>query len=366
MEEIDHGNSFSRTRPLQSGRQNSHNHRSWIRYTPVPHTCLSSHRNSSWQLTSTPQGINLAFASLLLHCKCNVVLADLTLRSEAEQLVAQYSDPNKSPRAVFVKTDVTSWPELENMFTVAEREFSAVDIVCPGAGVYEPEWSSFWHPPGSAGSKDAPGAGHFAQLDINLTHPIRVTQLALSHWQHPPPSSSFPATTAQQEQQRKASPANPKRIVHLGSIAGYMPVFNAPLYGACKFGVHGLVRCLAPLEAQLGIRVTAVAPGVVRTPLWEENADKMAFLDPERDGWITPDEVAVAMLRCVEEEGLVGGTILEVGKGHTRVVGYLNDPGPSMDPKDGIAARNSHVGHDQVWKWLEDRKVWGRPEDQYV
>lgn len=242
------------------------------------------------------------------------------------------------------------------MFTVAEREFNGADIVCPGAGVYEPEWSNFWLPPGSAPSKDAPGGepGHYAQMDINLTHPIRVTQLALSHWQHPP--ADHP--------QRKASPANPKRIVHLGSIAGYLPVFNAPLYGACKFGVHGLVRCLAKLDPTLGIRVTAVAPGVVRTPLWEENPDKLAFLDPERDGWVTPEEVAVAMLRCVEEEGLVGGTILEVGKGHTRVVDYLNDPGPSMDPKDGIASRNAHVGHAKVWEWLEDRKVWGRQGDQ--
>lgn len=247
------------------------------------------------------------------------------------------------------------------MFAVAEREFphSSVDIVCPGAGVYEPEWSSFWHPPGSSpASKDAPGGtapGHFAQVDINLTHPIRVTQLAISHWQHPPSSSNDSST----QQTRKASPANPKRIIHLGSVAGYTPVFNAPLYGACKFGVTGLVRCLAPLEAQLGIRVVAVAPGVVRTPLWEENPDKLAFLDPEHDGWVTPEEVAVAMLRLAEEDEFVGGTVLEVGKGHTRVVGYLNDPGPSMDPKHGIRARNSHVGHAQVWKWLEDRKVWG-------
>lgn len=214
-------------------------------------------------------------------------------------------------------------------------------------------FTSFWHPPGSAESKDASQGqpGHYALLDINLTHPIRATQLAISHWLYPSSDSTH----------TKVSPSNPKRIVHIGSVAGQMPNFNAPLYGASKFGIHGFVRSLAPLDGQHGIRVGAVAPGIVRTPLWVEHPEKMVYLDPEQDGWVTPDEVAVAMLRCVEEEGLVGGTILEVGKDRTRSVQYLNDPGPSMDPKDGLVVRNAHEGNAMIWKWLEDRDIWGRP-----
>lgn len=33
---------------------------------------------------------------------------------------------------------MTDWPQLEKMFEVAEKEFGEIDIVCPGAGVYEP------------------------------------------------------------------------------------------------------------------------------------------------------------------------------------------------------------------------------------
>ncbi|KAF3771333.1 NAD(P)-binding protein [Cryphonectria parasitica EP155] len=307
-------------------------------------------------VTGAGSGINLSFAALLLNRKCNVVLADLALRPEAEDLVKAHSDPNKTTtsRAVFVKTDVTSWPALAHMFDVAHREFGGVDIVCPGAGVYEPHWSSFWHPPGSAASTDAVDAGHYALLDINLTHPIRATQLAMSRWLHPANQSTMTTTTT----------TTPKRIVHIGSVAGQMANLNAPLYGASKFGITGFVRSLAPLEARHGIRVNAVAPGVVRTPLWEENPEKMAFIDPAQDGWVTPDEVAVAMLRCVEEEGLVGGTILEVGKARTRCVEMLNDPGPSMDPRDGLVVRNAHEGNAMVWTWLEDRTIWGQPPSQ--
>jgi 3-hydroxybutyrate dehydrogenase len=41
-------------------------------------------------------------------------------------------------------------------------------------------------------------------------------------------------------------------------------------YVASKHGISGFVRCLAPLESKLGIRVTAVAPGLTQTPLWTE------------------------------------------------------------------------------------------------
>lgn len=41
-------------------------------------------------------------------------------------------------RAVFHKTNVTEWAQLERMFLRAIGEFDTVDIVVPGAGVYEP------------------------------------------------------------------------------------------------------------------------------------------------------------------------------------------------------------------------------------
>lgn len=84
-------------------------------------------------------GINLSFARLLLENGCNVLIADLALRPEAQAVVDKYSaESSSSPRAVFQKTDVRDWLQLERMFKVAEEEFGEVDIVCPGAGVYEP------------------------------------------------------------------------------------------------------------------------------------------------------------------------------------------------------------------------------------
>ncbi|PGH04294.1 hypothetical protein AJ79_07141 [Helicocarpus griseus UAMH5409] len=272
-------------------------------------------------VTGAGSGINMCFVQLLLRNGCNCLLADLALRPEAQATVDQYS--TSSPRAVFLKTDVTDWAQLEKMFEVAEKEFGQIDIVCPGAGVYEPPFSNFWHPPGSPESRDSPSASRYGVLDINLTHPIRTTQLAIA---------------------RFASSETPKTIVHISSIAGQCPFLVTPMYVATKHAISGFVRSLAKLDT-IGIRVTAVAPGIVKTPLWTENPEKMEFINESKDEWVTPDEVAEVMLALVERDQvnenmllsnpkepgqtipIQGGAVLEVSK-TVRMVSPFNDPGP--------------------------------------
>jgi NAD(P)-dependent dehydrogenase (short-subunit alcohol dehydrogenase family) len=75
-------------------------------------------------ITGAGSGINYCFAKLLLEKNCNVVIADLALRPEAQKLIDDYTT---QPRAVFVKTNVVMWDELNNMFDVAEKEFGGAD-----------------------------------------------------------------------------------------------------------------------------------------------------------------------------------------------------------------------------------------------
>ena len=273
-------------------------------------------------------------------------MADLSLRPEAEKLLKQYSTkaPGK-PRAKFLKTDVTCWPQLSAMFTTAMHDFGCVDIVCPGAGIYDPHWSNFWHPPGVPGgkSKDEVDAGRYATLDINITHPIRTTQLAISHFLNPPTGV------------QKASPSNPKRVIIISSIAGQNANLNTPIYVAAKHAMNGFIRSLGQLDDRMGIRVNGVAPGVIKTPLWTEHPEKMTFLDESRDAWATPEEVAEGMVRCLEDEGLGGGKILEIGAGQTRLVEALNDPGPSGK---GHTVSNLKEQYEEVYDWL-GQEGWG-------
>lgn len=288
-------------------------------------------------------GINFSFAALLLSHGCSVLLADLSLRPEAEALLSQYSGQNNSPRAVFCKTDVTSWPALTHMFNTAISSFGSVDIVCPGAGIYEPHWSNFWHPPGTSVSKDSVDGGRYASLDINITHPIRVTQMAISHFLNPPPGVA------------KAGPKNPKRVVLISSIAAQNANLVTPLYVASKHAISGFIRSLAALEPQTGIRVNGVAPGVIKTPLWTEHPEKLRFVDEAKDAWATPEEVAEAMERCLEDKEVGGGKIVEVGAGQTRFVEALMDPGPRGK---GHTVSNGVAAYEEVYGWL-GQEGWG-------
>lgn len=86
-------------------------------------------------VTGAGSGICYAFAKLLLQNECNVVIVDLTLRTEAKELLETYTS---TPRAIFQQTNVTDWSQLRRAFAAAEEDFGGIDIVCPGAGVYEP------------------------------------------------------------------------------------------------------------------------------------------------------------------------------------------------------------------------------------
>jgi NADP-dependent 3-hydroxy acid dehydrogenase YdfG len=114
--------------------QNSDRHWGGLRYVYPQDRLLYQVLLITWS-----PGICLAFAKLLLENGCNVLIGDLALRPEALVVVDKYTTKsNDSARAVFQKTDVTDWLQLDKMFTVAEQEFGEIDIVCPGAGVFEP------------------------------------------------------------------------------------------------------------------------------------------------------------------------------------------------------------------------------------
>jgi NAD(P)-dependent dehydrogenase (short-subunit alcohol dehydrogenase family) len=202
-------------------------------------------------------GINLAFARLLLARGCSILIGDVGLRPEAEKLLSEHPhspSPSSSgrPSAVFHRTDVRSWPQLSSLFEAGLRSFPQVDIICPGAGLFEPVWSNFWHPPKTATNPDSPSRDQvhvggsvntYATLDVNLTHPIRLSQLGISYW----------------TKQRM-----PGCLVHVSSQAGQGASIGTPIYYASKHGLNGFVRALGSLRDEVGIRVGAVAPGAVK------------------------------------------------------------------------------------------------------
>lgn len=108
-------------------------------------------------------------------------------------------------------------------------------------------------------------------------------------------------------------------IVNMGSLSASAGFHGQANYAAAKAGVHALTRVLSRECARRSIRINAVAPGVIDTPLMA------AVAEPVRAGMVeaiplhrfgTPREVADAVLfLCSDLAGYVNGHVLEVNGG---------------------------------------------------
>jgi NAD(P)-dependent dehydrogenase (short-subunit alcohol dehydrogenase family) len=82
-------------------------------------------------------------------------------------------------------------------------------------------------------------------------------------------------------------------IVVTASLAGLVPLTSDPIYSLTKHAVVGFVRSVAPQLEESGIRIKAVAPGIVDTPLIADAKEEL-----ERAGFplLSPEEVARTVL----------------------------------------------------------------------
>jgi len=112
-------------------------------------------------------------------------------------------------------------------------------------------------------------------------------------------------------------------VVNLASMAAFFAVPMVPGYAAAKAGVVGLTRTLAAAWAPQGIRVNAIAPGLIDTPMtapmhvFTELADPMVARTPMAR-WGTPaDVVGAAMFLASDAAGFITGQTLCVDGGYS-------------------------------------------------
>ncbi len=111
-------------------------------------------------------------------------------------------------------------------------------------------------------------------------------------------------------------------IVNCASVAGLVGFANLPAYVASKHGIVGLTRAAALENAKLSVRVNAVCPGVIRTPM----VDRVTGGRPEVEAQLvasqpvgrvgTPEEIASAVVwLCSPGASLMTGQALAVDGG---------------------------------------------------
>lgn len=108
-------------------------------------------------------------------------------------------------------------------------------------------------------------------------------------------------------------------IVNMGSLSAILGIFGQANYASAKAGVQALTRVLSKETARRGIRVNALAPGVIDTPMAATipeaaRAEMLKLIPMARYG--APREVAeAALFLCSPLASYISGQTLEVNGG---------------------------------------------------
>jgi NAD(P)-dependent dehydrogenase (short-subunit alcohol dehydrogenase family) len=111
-------------------------------------------------------------------------------------------------------------------------------------------------------------------------------------------------------------------IVNCASSAGLVAAEGLPAYVAAKHGVVGLTKTAALEYVRKGIRVNAVCPGMIDTPMWHRSIGPdltAALLEGSPAGRFgSPHEIAAAVLwLCDDSASFVTGQAVAVDGGYT-------------------------------------------------
>jgi NADP-dependent 3-hydroxy acid dehydrogenase YdfG len=222
-------------------------------------------------VTGGSSGIGLAIARMLADEGYGLTLAART--------PAKLESAAASLGAAAAVTDVRDEEQCAGAVAVHVERHGGLDVLVNSAGV------------GVAGALDEQDVKRIdLQLDVNLRGLIMITRAALPHLR-----------------------ASRGLVVNLASIAGTEPVPQLPVYAAAKAAVISLTRSLnASLDAD-GVRVHALCPAFVDTPM-------AAYSGVPGERMIQPEDCAevVRMLLRLSAYARVPQIVIErVGSGGT-------------------------------------------------
>ncbi len=238
-------------------------------------------------VTGGASGIGRAAARAFAREGARVVVADV-LEDAGRETVRLIREAGGE--AVFVRTDVSRPADVQAMVEETVRQFGRLDYAFNNAGIEGV----------MAPTADCPEDNWNRVMAVNLTG----VWLCMKH--------EIP------QMLRQGGGA----IVNTASVAGLVGFANMPAYCASKGGIIQLTRTAALEYARANIRVNAVCPGVIRTPMVErviaanpQVEAQLTALEPVgRMG--TPEEVAEAVVwLCSDAASFVTGHAMVVDGG---------------------------------------------------
>lgn len=247
-------------------------------------------------ITGGAGGIGGAMAVRFAEAGARVVTCDL-LAAQGEDIVSRIRD--QGGQAMFIEADVTNAAAVRALVEATLEWAGRLDILVNNAGI------SGRHI-GDGPVTECTEQAWQKILDVNLTGPFLMSRYAL-----PPMIESGGGA-----------------VVHIASddaLVGPPPPHDTHAYCASKGGLIALTKAMAVSYAPHGIRVNAIAPGWVASPMTADlTADRSAQDDLVARHPLgrlgTPDDIAMAALFLASDEAsFITGTVLPVEGGATSI-----------------------------------------------
>lgn len=238
-------------------------------------------------VTGGGSGIGASVALALAEAGADVAVLDRN-GAAAEDIARQIRETGR--RALACAVDVANTRDVDRAFEAVDATFGGLHLAVNGAGI---------------GSNDA------SIVDMDEDHFDRVIAVNLKGvW------------ACMRAELRMMLRTGEGAVVNVSSALGLIGVPNCTDYTAAKHGVIGLTRSAALEVAERNIRVNAICPGIVRTPLVShvtntEAGQAMTAIHP-MNRFAEPREIADAILWLLSpQSSFVTGAALPVDGGWT-------------------------------------------------
>lgn len=233
-------------------------------------------------ITGGAQGIGYEIARVFVANGARVVIGDVD-GAAAKEAAARLGGPDA---AVAQECDVRSRAQLEELLALADGPAGPLDIMVNNAGITR-----------DSTMRTMTEDQFDAVIAVNLKGTWLGTQAAAARMRN----------------------AGRGSIINVSSLSGKVGMAGQTNYSAAKAGVVGLTKAAAKELAHLGVRVNAVQPGLIRTPMTEAMPQKawdqkMSEIPMGRAG--EPSEVAtVVLFLACDWSSYLTGTVQEITGG---------------------------------------------------
>jgi glucose 1-dehydrogenase len=240
-------------------------------------------------VTGGNSGIGAAVANALAAAGAKVAINYLVLPETAESLVAAIR--SRRGESLAWQADVSDAEAVARMFEQIDRAWSGIDIVVNSAGIDGPR-ALAW---------EADLAAWRKVIEVNLLGAFHCAREAL----------------------RRMVPQKSGVILNISSVHEMIPWSGYSAYAASKSALGMMTRTLAQEAAQHGVRVLAIGPGAIKTPInqlvWEDPAglrDLLEKIPLDRLG--EPEEIArMAVVLVSDVASYITGRTVFVDGGMT-------------------------------------------------